>query len=114
MVGNQTIGPGYHLLNAARFVHADEPVGGRNLDRIRFVIEQDPIHAENVLILYVDGPASVCCEDVEAPVEVPDPQPSVLVPSQSRDIFIRQDSLARLPCPLPSRCARIPSKSPFA
>ena len=101
VVGNQPIGARQHLLLAAGVVEANQAVRGGDVDRAGFRVGKNSIDAKHVLVFDMPGAAVVGSQQIEAAIEVANPQASGGVRGQRGNVAVGQHRGARFEHPLP-------------
>ena len=114
MVGDQPVGAGQNLLFAAGIIETNQSVGGGNVDRAGFRVKQDTVDAEHMLVLDMGRASVVERQNIEAAIEIADPEAPIRVRCQRGNIAVAENGRARLQQLHPSEATRVHTIEPVA
>src|SRR6267154_1888452 len=84
----QTVASRQDLFLAAGSGETNQSVCRGHRNRARLRVRPDSVHAEDVLVFHVGSPAGIRLQEVEAAVEISNPEAPAAVRGKGRDITV--------------------------
>src|SRR3954447_9399867 len=107
VVSDESVGFRQDLLFAARVVELDQTIGRGNVDHTSLRVRQNAVYAKHMFVFHMPDAAFVHGQKIQAAIEIANPELSVFIRGQGRDVAVIQHGYGGREHTLPSESMKV-------